>query len=229
MARRRYRGRSRTTVRRRRGSRRRGVIRRRIPRSLCPPSMLIRARVVTSGTAASASTTPTVVANLRGNDITDPLGSTGANQPLGYDQWKNFYRRAKVLGVKVTFTAHNSGSEAIVYGIQVVPENNTIGLTPWEYMVETPRCKYRLLSPDVDHGTLSMTGSSKKEFKIKDIKDAEEIACDIATDTAPSRLYYFAPFVANHHGTTAINVDWVLKVDYIVLLDKVAYPARSTA
>lgn len=188
--------------------------------------MLIRGVAVTSGQTATTSTTPAHV-DVSLLDITDPFQAYGTGQPLGYDQWKNFYNRAKVVGTKVTFTVHNAGSVAIVFGLNRVPEGEAAAPTPWEYTAEIPGTKYRILSPEMDHGTLVMKSSTKKFFKIKDIKDTEEIACDLSTDAGPTRDSDISCFFALHNGTTSTNVDWIVKVEYLVLLDKPNVPARS--
>lgn len=188
--------------------------------------MLIRAQAVDSGVFACASTTPQnhYVSVI---NVVDPFNTSGTQQPLGYDQWKTLYKRAKVLGAKVTFTCHNAGAVAVVIGCTLIPEGENAAQTPWEYNAESPNSRYRILSPEMDHTTIGMVSSTKKYFRIADIKDNEEIACDIDADTGPDRVGYFTCWAALHNGTTATNVDYIIKVQYIILLDQPQVPARS--
>lgn len=225
------RSRTRTRLRRRpRRQRRRGIIRRRIPRSLVPHSKLVRATTVYSGTTSTtADLVPVVAANVRCQNINDPTGTSSNQQPLGYDQWAAFYNRAKVVTCKVTFTVHNASSKAIVYGIQYVPENGDSALSPWQYKAESPGNINRLLSPDVDHGTISMIRRTKKDMNIKDLKDCDDVAIALdGTSTGPNRNTYLSCWVANHSTSTAGAFDYTVKIDYIILLDQYKIPARST-
>lgn len=190
--------------------------------------MLIRAQLVESGTFSCTTTTPISV-NIHGLDVTDPLQTSGISQPLGFDQWKALYKRAKVVGMKVTYTAHNAGSVATVMGMTLIPENNTNTLTPWNDKAEAPGTKYRILSPDVDHGTLAYRTSTKKVMKIANIKDNDDIACDLTTPTSPNRKYEMSIWAALHNGTTTTAVDWIAKIEYLILLDQYIIPARSDA
>lgn len=222
MARRRYR----TMVTRRRRRGRRSLRRRRIPRSLAPKSMLLKCQTVSSGQLTCTSTTPQNIYVSR-LDITDPFLSSDNNQPLGYDQWKAVYNRAKVLGVRVTWTCHNAGTVAVMVGITPIPEGENVAQTPWEYNAESTGTRYRILSPEMDHTTLSYKGSTKRFFRLNDIKDTEEIACDIDAETGPSRDATITCWAALHNGVTSTAVDYVCKVEYIVLLDKPEIPGRS--
>lgn len=225
------RSRTRTRLRRRpRRQRRRGIIRRRIPRSLVPTSKLVRAVGMYSGTSnTTADLVPVVPINVRCQNINDPSGTESNVQPLGYDQWAAFYNRAKVVSCKVTLTVHNASSKAIVYGLQYVPENGDTALSPWEHKAEAPGNIHRLLSPDVDHGTISMIRRTKKDMNIKDLKDCDDVAVALdASSTGPNRNTYISCWVANHSTSTAGAFDWTAKVEYIILLDQYKVPDRST-
>lgn len=214
-------------LRRRRGLRRRKILRR-IPRSVCPPSKLLRVVVVDGYSTTTTVNTVTDSQEVSRLNIVNPT-TNSLNQPLGYDQWKNFYQRAKVLGIRITFTVHNAGTQAIVFGITPVPENQAFTDATWPTLAEQPGTKYRILSQDVDHGVLTYTGSTKKFFKIKDIKDAEEISCDIASDSGPSRDGVVVVWWAKHNADDAntVAVNYIIKTEYIVLLDQPINPARS--
>lgn len=214
-------------TRRRRRRFRRGFRREYIPRSLAPQSIVIRAHAVHSGTTNASSTSPDTFP-CKTLDITDPFGAQTNKQPLGYDQWAALYGRAKVLWTKITFTVHNAGSVALMFGITPIPESGVTTTTPWEYQAEAPGAKYRILSPEMDHSTITYQCRTKERFRIKDIRDTEEIACNLLTETQPDRDAWINPWVALHNGTTSTAYDYVIKMEFVVLLDKLIQPSRST-
>lgn len=188
--------------------------------------MLVRGTAVYGGSFTCTSTTPQDLP-VRILDFVDPFGTGSAQQPLGFDQWAYFYNRGKVVGTKIIYTAHNSGTEPVVIGIDLVGEYESVDISPWDYRCEKPGCKYRILSAEIDHATMTYKVSTKRVFKIKDIKDTEEIACDLDTPASPSRGAWLNPWAALHNGTTSTTVDIIIKVEYIVLLDQPKIPARS--
>lgn len=223
----------RTRPRRRRGRRLLKILRR-VPRTLAPASKIVKTRIVyPENFTTTASTTTVKQILIHMIDVTNPITSTGGTatnqQPQGYDQWTSLYRRAKVLGCKVTFTLHNAGDKAVVFGITPIGENNATTAVAWDFLAERPGGKYRILSPEVDHAVLSFKSGTKRAFKIKDIKDSDDIACNLVTQTAPTRSNYFSCWVANHDPTLAATkaIDVIVKVEYIVLLDQPISPTRS--
>lgn len=215
--------------RRPRGSKRRGVIRRRLPRSLTTRNKIIRCRLVDSFQAThAAGAMERYLISM--TNIVDPFGGGSAQQPLGYDQWKTLYSKAKILGAKVKMTVHNAGTaEPIMMGMNPRYPNASATLADWEYNVEVAGSKSRLLSQDVDHGFLVMARSTKKMMDLKNIKDADDIECNIATDTGPTDTAYIEAWTQPFDKTIATAADIIVQVDYIVLLYDPIIPSRSTA
>lgn len=214
--------------RRRFRKRRRGIIRKRLPRSLTPRTKIITCKVVESEARTHTSGALERL-NVHTIDITDPFGTGSTAQPLGYDQWRTLYDKAKVLGVKVKFTVHNSGSEPIMMGMNARYPNNISGLNDWEYQCELPGTVSRILSQDIDHGTLSLKRSTKKLCNIANLKDAQELECDLNTPTAPTIDPIIECWTQPFDKATATDADAIVEVTYIVLLYDPIIPARSTA
>lgn len=196
------------------------MIRKRVPRTLVPKSMIIRANTVNSGVTSQTSINPTSF-RLFLNSLQDPLGGSGAFKPLGYTQWAAVYRRGTVLSTKITFTVNNGGSVPIVYGITVPPDGESISPAPWAEYVENHGTTYRLLSPDVDHGTIARSVRLKRYFNIKDWKDnLEDCSNDLEAHTGPARNAHLDCWVALHNGTTTTNINWIIKMEMFILLDQ---------
>lgn len=215
-------------TKRRKKQKRRGVIKKRIPRTLVPKNKLIRIKasdyVNYSCTSGALSMMP-----VQANSCNDPYLSLSTQQPLGFDQFAALYRKAFVVGSKISMTIYNSSSQAIIYGITPMPVvQGTTGLSSYEYYRELPGTKSRLLSPDVDHGYTSHAVSVKKHLSVKNIKDEEDLKMDLSTTSAPTRAFYWHTWVQPiDQTTTTTGIQAVVDVEYILLLTDMVIPGRS--
>lgn len=212
---------------RRRTSRRRGVIRRRIPRALTSPTKLVRIKAVQyvnhANTAALSNT------DIQITSFDDPFGITNAGQPLGYDQWKALYRQAYVVGAKTTARVHNNGTSACMIGITPMkPAQGTTALANYEYYMELPQTKARILSPDVDHTVISHQVSPKRFLPVTKIRDNDDLKFNLVTETPPSTLAYFHVWSQPLDEAAAYDIDLVITAEYLVLLVDPIVPARSS-
>lgn len=220
----RYRSRSRS---RRRGKKRRGIIRRRIPRAVTSREKLVKCKVVncfqltsTSGALASQ--------NFKMFDITDPLGSGGTAQPLGYDQWKGLYNKAFVVGVKALVRFHNKGTAAIMVGITPMPENaGSTALGNLNHYMELAQTKSRLLSPDVDHCVLVSKVGTARHVGIKKLRDEDAFHVDLDGETAPTRDAWYHVWTQPVDQTSTVASELVLTVEFLIHLYDPIIPARS--
>lgn len=213
--------------RRRQNRRRRGIIRRYVPSVPIPKGKVVRMRAVhqqqithTSGNIMGISVSM--------NDITDPFGSAGSGQPLYTDQLRNMWSRAVVLGSKVTWKMHNGGTVAVLVGINPMPESrgNTL-LTQTEWYMELPGSKNMLLSPDVDNRVLVHKVNFARHMGVRKIKDENELHVDFDGEVSPTRQAYWHVWSRPIDNTTAVVVDYVITVEYIVYLYDRVIPARS--
>lgn len=218
----------RPTTSRRYRRRRRGVVRRRIPRTLTSQTRLVRARAV--GTTVMPCTSGAIgYIAVSMFDVTDPFVGAGSGQPLGYDQWKSIYNKGYVVGCKVTLRAHNAGTAAVMYGITPCPESQGVtSLTPYNYYMELPGTTARILSPDVDHGVLSMKVSTRKHVHVRDLKDEDSFHFDLDNETAPTRNAYFHLWVQPIDTSTTNSVQFVYTAEYLIRLYDPIVPARSS-
>lgn len=199
-------------------------------RSLTTSTKVVKCQVVESANGLTFTAGALNNLTIQGNSFDDPFGSGSTQQPLGYDQWKALYKKAKVLGCKVTYSVHNGSTGAVVVGITPCSKNQgTTALSNFEHYMEAPGTKYRILSPDVDKCTIVARRSTKKMLKINNVRDASEIEMGIDTETPPTDNYYFHVWAQPLDQTTALTgVQTVYKVEYIVLLYDPIIPSRST-
>lgn len=216
-------------IRRRKQRRRfrRGMVKRRIPRSIAPSQKIIRMRATRYFNLTVASTTA-LEQTASINDITDPWGGSGSGQPLYYDQVSALYKTAIVIGAKVRGKFYNHSTAAMVVGISLKPFQNTTTINSYEHFQEMVPTRSRILSPDVDHGNLSLGTSVKKYFKVNNVRDEENLSCDLATESGPSWSSNFSIWVQRlDQAVTSSQVQATVTVEYIVLLRDRIIPDRS--
>jgi len=171
-----------------------------------------------------------IKAVIRMNDVVSPWAGATTGQPLYLDQAAALYKQAIVIGCKVHVKFHNSSAIAGIVGISKMPEDNATTPTTYEHYQEMFPTVSRLLSPDVDHGILSMKASIKKHFGVKNLTDSEDFSSIItnSSDTSPTRTAEFHVWAQDMGSTAEIIVQATAVVEYIVLLRQRIIPARST-
>lgn len=162
-------------------------------------------------------------------DVTDPWGGNGNQQFLGYDQWKTLYKKAVVLGIKVTATCHNKGSVAAIFGVTPMPESqSTTALTSYHHYQEYPATKSRLMSNDLDHTTLVHKVGTAKHVGVKKLMDEDAYHCDLANETGPSKFACYHIWFQPVDQTTACAGEIVVVAEFLIRLFDPVVPARST-
>lgn len=154
--------------------------------SLMPDTMYVKLKYVenTTRTAASFSNV------FRLNGIYDPNLTGTGHQPMGHDQWNNFYNEYQVYGSAINVRAINSltgnDSEVVLY-----PSSNSTALGVGDAK-EQPYSKCRLL------------GNSHSGKNIISLKKYMSVSKYIGRDTKP--LAYSSPFGSDPTET----IFWVI-------------------
>jgi hypothetical protein len=136
-------------------------------RSVVPQRMKVKLPYVETQILASPSSA-NIVAGTRFhlNSIYDPNYSGTGHQPLGYDQWANFYQEYVVTGVDWTVTFSNMATGYTLMGCTIYhPDATLVGAQADTYL-EQPGAQYRVLRHS-DAGPASTWGgkfSTKKWF-----------------------------------------------------------------
>lgn len=158
---------------------------------------------------------------FRGNSIYDPDLSGIGGQPLGHDQWANFYREYTVNGSKMDVkilnlntTASNSTTIVTVNPSEVAMSGGINAISLPEY----PYVRYKLL-PAASGGNLPKTIvnyiSTKKIFGIKDVLDEDYSAL---MSTNPARQWFWNINATNIQGNDSYTVVMLVTITYYVEL-----------
>lgn len=159
----------------------------------------------------------------------DAWKALGAEQPLGYDGYKVFYRKGVTLGVKIVARIHNKGTAGIMCGITPMPESQADnGLTSFQHYMELPATKSRLLSADVDHTVLFHKVGTARHVGVKKLKDEDAFHVDLPNETTSTRDAYIHVWAQPIDQTTTNAVEVVVTVEFLILLFDYIVPARST-
>lgn len=188
-----------------------------------PKNKIVKMRYVDTYTAVADDVYAQV--NYRANSIYDPNHLTGGHQPLGYDQWEQFYNHYVVLGSKITVQL-TSGYQA----------NNNDSVIFWSYLsddttlspisttdtslIENGKAKYRITNGNMQIGkpiVLTTKYSAKKFFNVDDVKD-NLTRLGAAFGANPTEEAYFCFGVGPISGNTNLSGRWtfLVTVDYIV-------------
>lgn len=215
----------------RRASRVRALVRR-VPRPvpmMWPAYKLVRFRVANRGSLSGASGVIDV-SLVKANSLSDPMGLLGGELPLGLDQWAAMYSKYCVVSSVLRVNAHaTAATGGIAVGCCLAKDNST--LTDVEHYRERPGSIIKYLTSDMDKTYFSAHYNGKRYEKIKDWKTAEDYhAAFSATPADPTTSRYYQIFIQDLHsgGGETATVDYMLSIDFTVLLFERIIPSRST-
>lgn len=212
---------------RKRSNRRR--YKKKIPRavSLWPRTKLVKFRTVTnwSGTSGAGGIVETP---LKANSLNDPTGSISANLPLGLDQWAAMYQKYVVVGSKCLVRAHaGTVTGSLIYGISLLRSNSA--LSAFDYHLEQPLVRSKMLTADVDHSGIGLTYSAKKFWKFRKFMDTEDQHASFSASPGdPTNICYYVLWYQDVGKSEAVNVEGVLTMEFSVLLFDPIIPSRSS-
>lgn len=222
-----YRRRGRMPRRRLRRRRRGGIGRKRRITSLWPRTRLVKFRCVTSYAGTTGAGALVEVA-FKANSLNDPFGTAGAQLPLGLDQWAAMYQRYAVVGSKCYVKAHaGTVTGAMTYGVSLLRSNSA--LSDYEYHLEQPLVRSKMLTADVDHSAVGMTYGAKRFWHFRKFMDAEEQQATFSTTPGdPTDLCYYVMWFQDVGKSEAVLMEAIVTIEYTVLLFDPIVPARSS-
>lgn len=168
---------------------------------------------------------------FRANSINDPDYTGTGHQPLGHDQWSQFYNHYVVLGSTITATiSHLSGApqRAFAFGCYIDDEA-TSETEDWTALAESGRAAWQIVNPNPTNSsgmqaqkTVRGFYSAKKFFNVRDVKD-NLIRLGAVMNANPNEDAYFRLFwgtVDQSDTDAAIDFNITVTVEYTVLFSE---------
>lgn len=185
-----------------------------------PSNKVVKLRYCTNATIDATGTFTPIF--FRANSPYDPTAALGGHQPLGFDQWSQFYNHYVVLGSKITWQItsgaganNNDATLAFCY----LTDDQTIG-TDATLLMEQGKIKYKLLPGNMQIGSafkLVNKYSAKRFYNIVDVKDNLD-RIGAPTSTNPTEEAYFALGFQGVDSADNYAGNWniLVTIDYIV-------------
>jgi len=164
---------------------------------------------------------------MSANGIHDPDTQVGGHQPMGHDQWEQFYNAYTVIGskIKCTYSSFdNVVSQPIIVGISL-EDDVTSGATNVSTIQEYGGAKYKMFQGYTSMSTRTVTAnfSAKKFFNCTDIKD-ERAQYGAQFGAQPSGGAFYRVFCCTADGQAANNpagnvlIGVNVEIEYLVAL-----------
>jgi len=161
---------------------------------------------------------------FRCNSVFDPNATGAGHQPMGHDQYANFYKRYTVVGAKITvrFCANTvSGStvdpNAITnVGITTIDDTGSNIISPSEFM-ENNRTTYGLIQPQRPSHTITKYFSAKEFFGIKNVVDDDTLSAGFGANPQNGALWQLK-FWPDPNGQSDRRVSCNVMIQYICVL-----------
>lgn len=161
----------------------------------------------------------------RANSIFDPDQSGVGGQPLGRDQWSNFYSRYQVMGSKITVSCQPTVNHGGNSNIALAPTDTTTAINGVAQLMEQPYSKGCILPlASCKPVYLTQYMSTKAKFGYKDITQEDDLSS--VQNGNPAEQWYWTLGTANF-GTDQKSIDFNVKITYYVRLFDRTDLARS--
>lgn len=150
----------------------------------------------------------------------DPNLSGIGHQPMGWDQWTQYYNHYVVTGSKITAkcytTKAQSTSRPTVVGLYLA-DDTTIPFSDITPVVEAKKGTVRVMNANQVSSTISSYYSAKKFFNITDIKDNyTRLGAPVTTGPTEQAyfVFYHAPLVLGEESqefTVMFTLEYVIE------------------
>lgn len=157
---------------------------------------------------------------FRANGIQDPNYSGTGHQPLGHDEWANFYKKYRVLGAKATLVAmSNSATSSGQHIVSMFTSYDPIvSLTYDTTTMERAGTVWKTLGAlGASNGTAKLVKywSAKKSFG----KGWNDDDCGASFGALPTREWYFLVTTQSPStGADPVAISCVMELEFIVQL-----------
>lgn len=147
---------------------------------------------------------------FRCNDLYDPDYTGVGHQPMGFDQWMQFYNHFFVSGSKITvaFGTRNSEQYDVICGIMLSDDHSPMGdLTA---LMESKFVKWRYVPRGADSKAYITMNFSHSRFFRQRMTDKFVGS----SGASPLEGAYFHVFTAPVQAVNGLPVDIAVKIDY---------------
>lgn len=147
------------------------------------------------------------------NSCYDPDLTGGGHQPIGFDEWSQFYTYYKVLGAKITVNAVNgTGEPQLIHVIRLDDPNPAGGMTA---LMEQPYGQWRALAGSLggrSNTTIKHYYSAKKQFP--NLYRDDTLRANIGANPLEQMYWVISSQRVDAAGTADIAV--TVNIEYIV-------------
>lgn len=203
--------------------------------NLWPRSKLIK--VTMSATAAYGVGGAGALGGVawKANSLNDPSSTAGAGLPLGIDQWSNLYKKYTIVKSQITIVGHPTTiTGAAVHGIHL--SDSSTMLTDLDHYKELPNTVSRMVSPDIDVFKCSLTYRPKPFWKIKNLRDNDELKASLIGGGSagnpqpadPTNVAYYHIWLQDANKTDLLTTEITVRETFWVLLTDPVTPSRSS-
>lgn len=203
--------RRRTTKRRRR---RKGTL-----KNIVPDKHVVRLRYVQQ-ISLDAATGGVNTWVFRANSCFDPDFTGTGHQPLGFDQWSEFYDHYNVIGSKCTAqfiaTGVNSATDGSMVGILLKDSSPAITSSPSAIMEQTGS-GYSILTGQNATGTKTIRKgySARRFFGLKDVADNRNLVGASVLANPVEDAFFHVYHTALNAGGNPRPVDVVVTIEFL--------------
>lgn len=199
------------TYRRRKTGRRTTMVR---TKGVLPDMMQMRLTYTQQGTLSSGIASY-VENTFRGNSIFDPDLTGVGTQPLGRDEWSNFYTYYRVYASKcrVYFDTEDSADGVIA---SVIPSIDSNQFSNFNVAMQTPYARYRNMgvSAGTNAKVVSNYMETSKMFGVRAINYETDFSANFTTN--PAREWFWHVGVGCSDGLSNPNANYTIKIVYYV-------------
>lgn len=169
-----------------------------------------------------ATATPSVH-HFCANGLHDPDITGTGHQPLGWDQWKNFYNHYTVIGSKMTLRVVPNLSTSSVPAATVtifLNDDTTLDVTNPFIRMEKGLGTTKLFNPNQGMDKSIMLRSffsAKKFFSVKDVKDnLTRLGAVTGANPSEQAIFTIVYGPADNSSTSTPACQFAVTIDYIV-------------
>lgn len=151
----------------------------------------------------------------------DPYVAAGGHQPLGFDEWMNFYEHYMVLGSKITaIGSQTTAASADAYLVAELKPSSAASTTNITTILEQKGANYRLITGrDGRFGSATVTAyySPKKFFNLRNPRDEQDLR-GTASSNPVENAYFQISVTPSLSSTDPSPVEVLCTIEYTVLL-----------